>query len=172
MKIVLIVAVSKGNLGIGKDNDLLWHLPADMKFFKDSTFGYPVITGRKNYESIPERYRPLQGRENIIITRDNTYKAEGAIVCNSIDNALNEVQKIGKEKCFVIGGGQIYEQFLASNIVDEIFISWVDTTINADTFFKGFNANNWTGKTILKKEKDAKNEFSFNIVKYTRKLAS
>ena len=172
MKIILIVAVCKGNLGIGMENDLLWHLPADMKFFKETTIGYPVITGRKNYESIPEKFRPLQGRENIIITRDTNYKAKGAVICNSILQALKEAQRIGKEKCFVIGGGQIYEQFLALNIVDEVLISWVDTTINADTFFKGFNSENWESKIILKKEKDAKNEFSFNIVKYTRKFAS
>ena len=100
MVVKLIVAVAKGNNAIGKDNDLLWHLPADMKYFKETTRGFPVVTGRKNYESIPEKFRPLPGRENVVVTRDLTYKAPGAHVCSSISEALELVESFQKESCF------------------------------------------------------------------------
>ena len=90
MEVILIVAVSSVNNGIGKNNDLLWHLPEDMKFFRTHTTGFPVITGRKNYESIPEKFRPLPNRENIVVTRQNI-KYEGAQVCSSIKEALGDI---------------------------------------------------------------------------------
>ena len=92
MEIHLIVAVSKSNLGIGKNNELLWHLPADMQFFKQTTIGFPVITGRKNYESIPEKFRPLADRKNIILTHQKNYAAPGAIVVNNIIDAIGIVK--------------------------------------------------------------------------------
>mgnify|MGYP000955432374 CR=1 FL=1 len=96
MEVILIVAIAKPNNGIGKANDLLWHLPADMKFFRSQTTGFPVITGRKNYESIPEKFRPLPHRENIVITRqDITY--ENTDVCSSIEDALR-IAKSYKKK--------------------------------------------------------------------------
>lgn len=172
MKVVLIVAACKENLGIGKNNDLLWHLPADMKFFKETTIGYPIITGRKNYESIPLNYRPLVGRENIVVTRDDNYKSEGAYICSDILQAIDKAATFGKEICYVIGGGQIYEQFFLLNLVDEVLITWVDAVLDADTFLKGFSPGDWTGESIFVQEKDAKNSFNFNIVKYTRKFVS
>ena len=84
MKISLIVAVAENGV-IGKDNDLIWHLPKDMQFFKKITIGHHVIMGRKNFESIPHKYRPLPNRTNIIITRQSEYKAEGCVVVNSIE---------------------------------------------------------------------------------------
>jgi dihydrofolate reductase len=99
MEINLIVAVAKSNLGIGKNNQLLWHLPADMNFFKQSTIGYPIITGRKNYESIPEKFRPLTDRKNIILTHQKNYSAPGATIVHTITEALNEAENEKKEKC-------------------------------------------------------------------------
>ena len=84
MKTALIVAMDNKR-GIGKNNDLMWHLPEDMKFFKNSTKGHVVVMGRKNFESIPEKYRPLPGRENVIITRNESYKAEGCQVIHSLE---------------------------------------------------------------------------------------
>ena len=118
MEVILIVAIAKPNNGIGKANDLLWHLPADMKFFRSQTTGFPVITGRKNYESIPEKFRPLPHRENIVITRqDITY--ENTDVCSSIEDALRIAKSYKKNKAFIIGGGQIYKQCLESNLIDK-----------------------------------------------------
>lgn len=110
MKLSIIVAVSENNV-IGKDNQLIWNLPADMKFFKKKTKGHLIITGRKNYESIPEKFRPLLDRTNIVITRQEDYKAPGAIVFSSADAALKYAkQNHSDEEVFIIGGGEIYKQ--------------------------------------------------------------
>lgn len=172
MKVSLIVAVAKGNNGIGRNNQLLWHLPKDMKFFRETTLGFPIITGRKNYESIPEKYRPLNDRENIVITRNTDYYAPGAHVCNSIDQAITLARSFGKRKCFIIGGGQIYKECLERNMVDEAYVTWVETEKESDTFFEGFDDQKWSVIKEEKMEKDMKNEFDFTIVKYTAKLAT
>lgn len=168
MEIHLIVAIAKNNWGIGKNNNLLWHLPADMIFFKHTTNGFPVITGRKNYESIPPKFRPLSNRKNIILTHQKQYKASGAIVVNTIEEALNEAKKENKEKCFVIGGGEIYKLFLDHNLIDKLIITWVDCSIEADTFFPSINFENW--EIIERKEftKDEKNPFDFKIMSYQK----
>ncbi|MFT6717290.1 MAG: dihydrofolate reductase [Saprospiraceae bacterium] len=168
MVVKLIVAVAKGNNGIGKNNQLLWHLPADMKYFKETTRGFPIITGRKNYESIPEKFRPLPGRENVVITRDVHYKAPGAHVCTSINEAIELTKKFEKESCFIIGGGQIYKQCLDQNLVDELYITWVDTSIAADTFFEGFLPKSWHEEELIRQVKDVKNQHGFTVVKYTK----
>ena len=92
MKVSLIVAVSENGV-IGKDNDLIWHLPKDMRFFKETTMGHHVIMGRKNFESIPHKYRPLPDRTNVVITRQSDYKAEGCVVVNSVEAALEIAKK-------------------------------------------------------------------------------
>lgn len=168
MVIKLIVAVAKGNNAIGSNNELLWHLPADMKYFKETTRGYPIITGRKNYESIPEKFRPLPGRENVVVTRDVNYKAPGAHVCNSIQEAVKLVDGFQKESCFIIGGGQIYKQCLDQNMVDELYITWVDANIPADTFFEGFSPELWEGEELMIQTKDERNEHGFVVIKYTK----
>ena len=142
MEVVLIVAVAKSNNGIGKDNDLLWHLPADMKFFRLNTIGYPVITGRKNYESIPEKYRPLPNRNNIVVTRQNI-EFEGADVVKSIDEAIKIAKTYNQEKVFIIGGGQIYKQCLADDLIDKMIITWVDVKLDADVFFPEIDSSIW-----------------------------
>ena len=93
MIISIIVAISKNQV-IGKNNQLIWHLPKDMKFFMDTTMDTVVIMGRKNYESIPKKYRPLKNRKNVIITRNKTYKADGCTIVNSIDESLKVVNNI------------------------------------------------------------------------------
>ena len=103
MVVSLIVAVSENKV-IGKDNDLVWHLPTDMKFFKDTTKEHFVIMGRRNYESIPHKYCPLPNRTNVIVTRQDDYKAEGCLVVNSVEEAIELAQKAGDKEPFVIGG--------------------------------------------------------------------
>lgn len=169
MKIILIVAVAQNN-AIGKDNNLLWHLPADMKFFKEQTSGYPVITGRKNYESIPEKFRPLPNRTNIVVTRDKNYQAPGAIVKNSLEEAIDFAKTEGKEKCFIIGGGQIYQESLAKSLVDEMLITHVGAAPEADTFFPKIKENDWEKSVIQMLNPDEKNKFSMEICLYKRKI--
>lgn len=170
MKVVLIVAVCKHTMAIGKDNDLLWDLPADMQFFKTSTAGFPVLTGRKNYESIPEKYRPLPNRENIVITRDKNYAAPGAFVLNDIQAGIKLATTFNKEKCYVIGGGQIYKQCLALGLIDEMLITWVDANLDGDAFFPKFKESEWEKEELATHQKDAKNMFDFTIVKYSTKF--
>ena len=124
MKVSLIVAVAENGV-IGKDNDLIWNLPKDMRFFKETTWGHHVIMGRKNFESIPERYRPLTNRTNIVITRQNNYKAEGCVVVNSLEAALEVAQYNSDNEPFIIGGGQIYKLALEGNLVDKIYFTEV-----------------------------------------------
>ena len=125
MKVSTIAAVASNGV-IGKDNDLVWSLPLDMKFFMQTTKGHVVVTGRKNYESIPEKYRPLKGRTNIVVTRNANYVADGAHVVHSLKDALDLARQQGETECFVIGGGQIYRQALEAGWVDAQYITHVD----------------------------------------------
>ena len=113
--ISLIAAVTPQG-GIGKNNALLWHEPADQKHFRQVTMGCPVIMGRKTWDSLPERFRPLPGRQNIVITRQTDWQAPGAAVAHSIEAALGQVASA--EKVFVIGGAEIYA--LALPLADEL----------------------------------------------------
>src|ERR1039457_5253262 len=120
MIISLIVAVSENNV-IGKNNSLPWHLPADVKYFRDTTMGHCVIMGRKNYDSIPLKYRPLDGRTNIVITRQMDFKAENCIVVNSVEDALKKAKEKNETEIFIIGGADIYNQTMA--LADKIYIT-------------------------------------------------
>ena len=124
----LIAAVSE-NWGIGKDNDLLFSIPKDMKFFRETTMGKTVILGRKNLESFPGA-KPLPKRPNIILTRDKNFKVEGATVVNSIDELL--AMDFDKDDAFVIGGEEIYRQLLP--YCDKCFITKVKEIADADKF--------------------------------------
>lgn len=166
MEVILIVAIAKGNNGIGKDNDLLWHLPGDMKFFRNQTTGFPVITGRKNYESIPEKFRPLPNRENIIITRQNL-NYEGADVCSSIEDALSIAISFKKEKVFIIGGGQIYAQCLKKGLIDKLIITWVDADLEADVFFPEIDSS-WKLVSEKKNNSDEKNKYPYIFTEYVK----
>jgi dihydrofolate reductase len=168
MQTIIIVAIAQNN-AIGKDNNLLWHLPADMKFFKEQTSGHTVITGRKNYESIPEKFRPLPNRTNIVVTRDKNYKAPGAMVVNSLEEAIEKAKNLGAEKCFIIGGGQIYKESLEKNLVDEMLITHVEVAPPADTFFPEIDQSNWEKELITELITDEKNKFSMEIYRYLKK---
>lgn len=122
----IIVAADENNT-IGKDNDLIWHLPDDLKFFKQKTSGHPIIMGRKTYESVG---RPLPNRTNIIITRDKDYTVEGCVVVNSLDEAFSVAND---EEIFVVGGADIYKQALP--VTDRVYLTRVHHTFDGDRFF-------------------------------------
>ncbi|MEC9209335.1 MAG: dihydrofolate reductase [Bacteroidota bacterium] len=134
MKVALIVAVSENGV-IGKDNDLIWNLPNDMRFFKETTMGHHVIMGRKNFESIPHKYSPLPNRTNVVITRQANYIAEGCATVNSVENALEVARENGDKEPFIIGGGQVYKIALEANLVDKIYLTKVHHSFDGDTFF-------------------------------------
>lgn len=169
MKISLIVAMDQER-GIGKNNDLMWHLPADMKFFKETTQGHIVVMGRKNYESIPEKFRPLPNRENVVLTRNKNFNASNCQVFYSLEDCFSHYSNKNEEKTvFIIGGGEIYKMALESNLVSEMYITHVQKKYDADTFFPSINETTWKIETISTHEKDEKNEASFEIKKYTKK---
>tara|TARA_R110000737_G_scaffold109050_2_gene141948 strand:+ start:8723 stop:9229 length:507 start_codon:yes stop_codon:yes gene_type:complete len=167
MKVALIVAMDLER-GIGKNNDLMWHLPADMKFFKETTVGHIVVMGRKNWDSIPLRYRPLSDRENVILTRNKTFNAEDAIVLHNLNEVWEKYQNEEEKTIFIIGGGEIYKQALESNLITEMYITHVNKSYDAETFFPEFDLSQWKVEVIQMHEKDAKHETEFQVNKYTR----
>lgn len=133
MKISLVVAMSENN-AIGASGELMWSLPADMKRFREITMGHHVLMGRKTFESIPVRFRPLKGRTNIIVTRDKSFLAEGCVVVGSLEEGVNFAKESSEDELMVIGGGQIYEQMLSYS--DCIYLTIVHHLFSdADTFF-------------------------------------
>lgn len=169
MKVSLIVAIDR-HRGIGKDNDLLWHLPADMKFFRETTTGHIVVTGRKNYESIPEKFRPLPNRENAVLTRNTDYEAEGCLIFHSLKTCLAHYQNETERTVFIIGGGQIFKEAIESGVVDEMYITEVNHTFEADTFFPEFDGDAWTSETVKTHEADEKNPYPFVIRRFERRV--
>ena len=167
MKVSLIVAVSENGV-IGKDNDLIWHLPKDMKFFKDTTIGHHVIMGRKNFESIPHKFRPLPNRTNIVITRQFDYKAEGSIVVNSVEEALKVAKSNEENEAFIIGGGQIYKLAFDADLVDKIYLTKIYHSFEGDTFFLELNSD-WIE---LKREdyfKDDNHKYDYSFIVLEKK---
>lgn len=133
-RISIIVAHSK-NLVIGKANDLIWEIPNDQLRFKEITMGHPVVMGRRTWESIPEKFRPLPGRANFVITRDASYQAPGATVVTSLEEALTQAkQASGSEEIFIVGGGEIYKMALPT-ITDRLYLTIIDKEVEGDTFF-------------------------------------
>ncbi len=167
MRVELIVAVDENN-GIGKNNDLLWHLPDDLKFFKQQTTGHIVIMGRKNYESIPEKYRPLPNRENVVLTRNASYRAEGCKVFHSLEECLDFYKNEEDRIVFITGGGEIYKQSIEQDLVDQMYITTVHATYDADTFFPEIDASTWKSEIVLEHPEDEKHEAAFTVRKYTR----
>ena len=166
MKVSLIVAVSKNGI-IGKDNDLIWHLPKDMKFFKDTTRNHHVLMGRKNFESIPHKFRPLRNRVNIIVTRNKDYKAKDCIIATSIESAIDYSKSNKEDEVFIIGGGEIYKQSIQKNLVDKIYLTRVHADFDGDTFFET-PSSNWIIKSEVKKKKDEKHLFDYTFLVYTK----
>lgn len=168
MKVALIVAMDLER-GIGKENDLMWHLPADMKFFKQTTEGHIVVMGRKNWDSIPLKYRPLSNRENVVLTRNKSFKAENCIILHDLVEVWEKYQNEEDRTIFIIGGGEIYKQALESDLVEEMYLTHVNKVYNADTFFPAFDLRNWSVEVIQMHGKDEKHEADFQVNKYSRK---
>ncbi len=155
--IKVIVAISKNRV-IGDSNKLIWHLPADLKRFKEVTTGHPIVMGRKTYQSIG---RPLPNRRNIIITRDEEFEVEGCEVVNSIEEAL----LLTNSNCFIIGGGEIYKQSL--NLAEQIYMTQIDEEFEGDTTFPELDRS-WY---VSKKEdfsSDEKNPYNYSFTFYER----
>ncbi len=136
--LILIAAVAKNRV-IGKDNTLIWNIPEDMAHFKALTAGHTVVMGRKTWESLPPRFRPLPGRRNIVITRQTGYTAPGADIADSIENALQLASTA--DGVFVIGGAEIYAQALP--LANRLELTEVDLEPEGDAWFPEFSGNDW-----------------------------
>jgi dihydrofolate reductase len=168
MQKIIIAAVAE-NRAIGKDNDLIWHLPADMHFFKTQTMGHPVIMGRRNYESIPARYRPLPGRLNIVLSRNEAFAAPGCEVFTTLKDATAFCESKGFKKAFIIGGGEIYNLALKEGLVDEMLITEVQATPDADAYFPLYDPSRWDTNTLAAHKPDEKHKYGFIIKHLKRK---
>lgn len=159
--ITIIAAASENNV-LGKNNELIWHLPNDFKRFKLITSGHYIIMGRKTFESFP---KPLPNRTHVIITKQKDYFAEGCIVVNSFQEALDICPK--NETIFVIGGGEIYN--LAMPFADKIELTRVHSFFEGDAFFPEINKNEWLLNNQEIQTMDDKHAFDFTFETYTRK---
>ena len=131
MRVALVAAVARGGV-IGRDGGIPWRLPEDVAFFKELTTGHTVVMGRRTWESIPERFRPLPGRRNVVVTRNPEWSAEGAERAGSVEEALALVE--GTERVFVIGGAEIYTAALPH--ADELILTEIDVGVEGDTVFQ------------------------------------
>lgn len=157
MIISAIVATAKNNV-IGKNNDIPWYLPADLKYFKKTTIHHHIIMGRKCFQSIG---KPLPKRTNIVITRNPFFIATNCLVLNSLEEALNTAHDNGEEEVFIIGGGQIYE--LSQALWDRVYLTEVDLEVEGDVFFPDLQTEDWKLISEAPHEADEKNEYAYTF---------
>ena len=158
------IVVIAENSAIGKNNDLLCHLPADLKHFKELTMGHTIIMGRRTFESLPKGALP--GRENIVVTRNADYQAAGAVVCHSVDEALQKVSMHGER--FIIGGAQLYAATIDK--VDMLHLTELHASFaDADTFFPQINRDEWQEVERIDCQADERNRYSYSFVTLKKK---
>lgn len=149
-RVCAIAAIGKDR-ALGKDNRLLWHIPDDLKRFKQLTFGHPVIMGRKTFESIVAMLgKPLPGRTNIVVTRDTSWTYEGVVVAHSIEEGLEKAAALDSEEVYVGGGAEIYTQALPHT--DRLYLTIIDNEKEADTFFPPYETE--FTKVLAKDERE------------------
>ena len=161
--LVLIAAVARNRV-IGRDNDLVWHDPVDARHFRDTTRGHPVIMGRRTWDSLPARFRPLPGRHNLVVTRQPAWTAEGAEAVHSLDAALAAVA--GTPTAFVMGGGQLYAQALPR--ADELVLTEIDADLDGDTLFPDWSRDAFD-EISRQHQAPAPDRHGFDIVRYRRR---
>lgn len=157
MKISSIVATAKNNV-IGKDNDMPWHLPADLAYFKKTTLGHHLILGKNNFFAIG---KPLPKRTNIILTRDPYFACTNCLVAHSLEEALSIAYENGETEVFIIGGGMIYEQSM--KYWDKLYLTEIDLEVEGDVFFPQMNWNEWELELEEKHLKDTTNPYNYTF---------
>jgi len=165
MIISIIAAVSKNHV-IGKNNDLPWHLPDDMKYFMQTTKEHYVIMGRKNYESIPEKFRPLPNRTNIVVTRTKDFNAPNCLVVNSTEEGLALAKQANQNEIFIIGGSEIYT--LGLPLAERLYLTEIDAIIDGDTYFPEINKGEWREVSRKHHEADNRHSYAFDFVIYEK----
>ncbi len=167
MIISLIAALTKNHV-IGKNNDLPWHLPDDMKYFMQTTKGHHVIMGRKNYDSIPEKFRPLPNRTNIVVTRQPNWQAEKCITVNSLQDAVNIAKQNNETELFIIGGAEIYQ--IGFPLTQRMYLTEIQTELAGDTFFPTFSKSEWKETSRVHHAKDERHAYAFDFVIYDKQI--
>jgi len=163
MDIAIIVAITENNI-IGQNNEMPWHLPVDLAFFRKKTTGHHIVMGRKTFESISGG-KPLPNRVSIIITRQPDYKAEGCLIAHSLEEAIALAD--GDTELFIIGGQQIYQQAL--EVATKMYITRIHSLIQGDTSFPHYNQSKWEMISYEHKEADEKNIFPLSFLEYKKK---
>lgn len=163
--VVKILVACDENRVIGKNNTLIWHLPADLKRFKELTTGQVIIMGRKTYESIG---RPLPNRINIVITRQTGYQPEGVIIVHSLEEALLKAKSLHRGDIYVVGGAEIYEQSMG--LADEIELTQLHDIFDGDAFFPIIDEQIWQMVSKERGVTDEKNPYQYSFVRYVRKV--
>jgi dihydrofolate reductase len=161
--ITLIAAIGKNN-ALGKNNDLIWHLPADLKRFRQLTTGHHMIMGRKTYESIG---KPLPNRTTIIVSRNPEYFQEGCLTASSLENAIQIAKN--EEVICIVGGEQIYRKALENNLVDALDITLVHDEFDADVFFPEIDLKIWEEISRENFKADEKNKFDYSFIQYQKR---
>ena len=166
-RIALIAAVARNGV-IGNDNALLWHLPEDLAYFRKATHGHAVIMGRKTWDSLPPRFRPLPGRRNLVVTRQPGWQAAGAEALASLPAVLAALQH--EERVFVIGGAELYAAALP--LADELLLTEIDRDYAGDAFFPPFDHADFAEQQRESRQAAAPNDFGFAWVQYLRRRAA
>jgi len=165
MIISTIVATGQNN-GIGINNDLPWHMPADLKFFKETTYGFNVLMGRKSFDSVG---RPLPGRTNIVVTRNKDFYHSGVITVNSIEEGILYAENNNQKELFIIGGSNIYAQ--TQHLWNKLYLTKIDIIVNnATAYFPKIDFSKWNHEWEIKHTSDEKNKFNYSFNLYTRGL--
>jgi len=162
--VIKILVACDENRVIGKDNQLIWHLPADLKRFKSLTTGHVILMGRKTYESIG---KPLPNRTTIVITRQVDFQAEGTITAHSVEEAILKAKSLTREDIFIVGGAEIYSLSLA--LADQLLVTQLHDIFEGDAFFPEISADTWE---IIDRERgvtDEKNPFQYSYITYQKK---
>lgn len=160
---IKILVACDENRVIGKDNQLIWHLPADLKRFKSLTIGHVILMGRKTYESIG---KPLPNRTTIVITRQVDFQAEGTITAHSVEEAILKAKSLTREDIFIVGGAEIYSLSLA--LADQLLVTQLHDIFEGDAFFPEISADTWE---IVDRERgltDEKNPFQYSYITYQK----
>ncbi|MCG1036038.1 dihydrofolate reductase [Polaribacter sargassicola] len=163
--VTIIAAIAKNN-ALGKDNDLIWHLPEDLKRFKKITSGHHILMGRNTFESIG---KPLPNRTTIIITRNKEYFKDGCLIAHSLEEAIEMAKE--DEQIFIIGGAQIYKYAIENNIPDTLDLTLVHYQFEADAFFPEIDFKVWKEVKREDFKADEKNKFDYSFVQFKRKLS-
>ena len=161
MKISIIAALARDRV-IGRNAGMPWHLPAELAHFKKLTMGKPIVMGRRTFDSIGKL---LPGRLNIVLTRDRTYRLEGGVVVNSIEDALTAAH--GAEEIMIIGGGHLYRQLMSR--VSRLYLTLIEADVEGDTFFPELNESEWEMKDKVYRPADERNEYAMSFIVLDRK---